>query len=101
MVQTSVQKQNSKIRELIQCSTCEDGEMYFLIDMSWWKGWKLFVLWEKSQQLRRSKEKEVKQPGPIDNNKLLSLEGKLLEELEEDTDFYVLPKNAWELLVSW
>lgn len=95
----SPDNQNDQIKEALRDSTCVDGEMHCLICFKWWKEWKSYVSWRQSK-LQRT-DKELIKPGPIDNNTLLTKEGELLDDLEEDTDFYVLPKKAWDLLSSW
>ena len=87
----SPSKQKKQIKRAIENASCENGALHFLLPMSWWRTFKNYT-----------NELQTEKPGKIDNKVLIDRKTKeLLSDLEEDEDYYIVPKDVWDLLISW
>lgn len=62
----------------------------FLIEAGWWDLWQRHFVHPISPR-----------PGRIDNSSLVDSEGDLKPGLEENKQYYYLPKESWDLLIQW
>ncbi|GFR98798.1 ubiquitin carboxyl-terminal hydrolase 15, partial [Elysia marginata] len=76
------------------------GEAWYLIDVWWFKQWKKYVGYD--QWDTHSMGDQSVHPGPIDNTSLLHQEKMILkEDLVDELDYVLLPKEGFEKLASW
>ncbi|KAK3103303.1 hypothetical protein FSP39_018356, partial [Pinctada imbricata] len=72
----------------------------YLCDTKWFKQWKKYVGFDQWDNYNVG-EKEA-HPGPIDNTPLLKEDSNdLKEHLIDQLDYMLLPKDAWDKMVSW
>lgn len=74
-------------------------EIWYVLDMTWYEGFTLFL---------RDKSVRVNHPGPINNSPILEEsksttadEWPLRDNLEEKTDYVLVPEDAWNILVNY
>eukprot|EP00761_Pharyngomonas_kirbyi_P014093 gb/GECH01014123.1/.p1 GENE.gb/GECH01014123.1/~~gb/GECH01014123.1/.p1 ORF type:complete len:968 (+),score=294.85 gb/GECH01014123.1/:1-2904(+) len=108
----SVVAQRKTIKEIIDNTKLQEGEKWYLIDVTWFNNWKNYVGYnnEEDQYSENScdshtVENTVEQhPGPIDNSSLVNSSygnPKLTFGKQEKIDFEILPEQAWNCLYSW
>lgn len=79
----------------------KSGDVWYLIDNKWFKQWKKYVgydSWETSNV-----GDHTTHPGPIDNSLLFRDDGTgdIKDHLIDELDYFLLPQEAWDLLVQW
>ena len=84
-----------------------DGSAWFVLSTDWFRRWQIFTSNEAIV------DSEQASPGPIDNFPLLAqgeefelasyntCKLKMKEDIEEGSDFILLPEKAWEALHTW
>ncbi|ESO84311.1 hypothetical protein LOTGIDRAFT_132462 [Lottia gigantea] len=92
------QTQKDEIRNCLNQQLRKD-DIWYLLDTKWYKQWKKYVGYDNWDSGNAGEESA--NPGPIDNSPLLKEDGTLQEHLSEDLDYHLLPKDAWNKLVSW
>ncbi|CAL1543086.1 unnamed protein product [Lymnaea stagnalis] len=76
------------------------GELWYLIDVRWFKQWKKYVGYDQWDSY--SVGDQSVHPGPIDNCSLLKPDTNILREhLVDDLDYILLPADAYVKLSSW
>ncbi|KAI8098310.1 uncharacterized protein B0P05DRAFT_601403 [Gilbertella persicaria] len=93
-------KDQLKMVAQLQEQYFQDGELWCLVSKAWYTRWKLYCSRLNSPQQESRNLGERTHPGPV-NNKTLLQDGKLIKDLELETDVYAVPEQAWELLVEW
>ena len=96
LIQLPYQQQKLEIHSLL-CRPLQKGKYWYLIGIRWYKQWKRYVgydNWDKSNA-----GDEFIKPGAIDNTSFLN-QGKLRDKVDE-TDYKLVPEEAWYKLLSW
>lgn len=74
------------------------GETWYLVSSQWYRGW-VSACGGAPMKGAPEDESQVK---AVDNSSLAGLKpGKLKIDIEEGTDYELLPEDAWKLLVEW
>ncbi|KAK3768270.1 hypothetical protein RRG08_031063 [Elysia crispata] len=80
--------------------TLKKDEFWYLVDVRWFKQWKKYVGYD--QWDTHSMGDQSVHPGPIDNSSLFMQDTKTLkEDLVDELDYILLPKEGFEKLASW
>jgi ubiquitin carboxyl-terminal hydrolase 4/11/15 len=92
--------QKNEISALLN-TQLKKGDTWYLVDTKWFKQWKKYVgydSWDTSFVGDQSAN-----PGPIDNSPLFKEGSKeqLKDHLIDELDYVLLPREAWDKLVSW
>lgn len=80
----------------------ESGDVWYLIARSWYRRWQTAASGVLDSKDDDDLTLDLTEVGPIDNSSLLESDGTTLKKpLEDGRDVEVLPRQAWEMLVSW
>ncbi|THH01060.1 hypothetical protein EW026_g1582 [Hermanssonia centrifuga] len=84
------------VTELCKASM-QVGEVWYLVSRRWYKRW------EKACSGQEDKEGilEEKDLGPVDNTSLVDVRGNLISSSVEGVDVQFVPKQVWDLFVTW
>ncbi|XP_064415015.1 ubiquitin carboxyl-terminal hydrolase 11 [Latimeria chalumnae] len=93
--EAGLEAQQRQVEELLRVETLRAGDDWYLIEYRWFQQWKDYV--------ENGDQNSSKFPGHIDNSELVEeLETfRLKEKLEENEDYVLVPKEAWNKLVEW
>ena len=96
----STECQKQTIGALLK-TTFRKGDEWDLIDSRWFKQWKKYVGFDRSDMYTVGEQSLY--PGPIDNSGLFSDDDTqtLKEHLIDELDYVLMPTEAWTKLVSW
>ncbi|XP_067138793.1 ubiquitin carboxyl-terminal hydrolase 15-like isoform X2 [Centruroides vittatus] len=95
-----LETQKNEICTLIK-KPLRKADTWYLVDNKWFKQWRKYVGYD-SWDTSNIGENTI-HPGPIDNSSLFREENspEIKDHLIDELDYILVPKEAWELLVSW
>lgn len=73
------------------------GQTWYMVASHWFRDWQMACRGESDKQGM----KEEALLGPVDNSSLLETDGDLKSDLLEGTDYELVPKLMWQLLIYW
>ncbi|XP_062520293.1 ubiquitin carboxyl-terminal hydrolase 15-like [Corticium candelabrum] len=90
-----------EVKQTIDMTQLKEGESWYLVDVRWFKQWKLYVGYDYWNQYNAGQESAV--PGPIDNTDLFKDESftDLKPNMIDELDYHLLPSVTWVMLSTW
>lgn len=90
--------QREEIARLLK-TKLQKGDTWFLVDNAWFNMWKKYVGFDSWNTFCLGDQTFY--PGPVFNSGLLTDSLTIKEHLIEELDYILLPKEAWDKLISW
>ncbi|GJJ11282.1 hypothetical protein Clacol_005514 [Clathrus columnatus] len=73
------------------------GDSWYIVSLKWLNDWKMAC----GGEVNKEGIKDESSLGPVDNSMLLDEAGFLKAELEDETDFKLVPRSMWHLFIEW